>query len=618
MPTAKVSKLARVRPPRVHLGFEAGESGALHEQTIPFTVGVAADLRGHTALAEPIGLRRFTEVTIDTFDDYLNSQQPSLDLKLPDHVTLTTGGMLSIHLKFERLDDFGPDPTVQRVPALRELAELRRDLRLLASVSAMDPRVNEVLRSLLENPGLDAGSGIQAIGQWILGRGEGLREALGNVLGESNRGRFRAGDVVSIFTKEVARIDAALSDQVAAILHAPEYQRLESVWRGLHYLVRNSELSSELRVVAISMNRLELLRDLEMSADPGDTRLLAHLEDELYELGGRPFNVFLVDCDLTGRVEDVELARHLAEIGRKAHCAILASAAPELMRLASFADLGYLRLGPMPETPEWRDFRTSESAAYLYLALPRVLMRAPYGRASGGASELFQFEECGGDPGSADYLWGSPIYTLAQRITDACSRFNWPARINGMEGGGMVEGIPLIPFGVLGTDLTRCSTEFAISVQRGNWLAAQGFIALCHLKDVDSAMFPAVPSCRQPGGYDSPEANGADAGVSTLAAILCACRVSHYVIAQAQSARNRGAGPADYEKILNQWLATYVLFDDTAAPTVAANRPMRDARLEILQSDLEGAAEAVLLVRPHFQIALDAPVRIVMKLPPRA
>ena len=272
------------------------------------------------------------------------------------------------------------------------------------------------------------------------------------------------------------------------------------------------------------------------------------------------------------------------------------------------------------ELVKWRSFRESEDSRYVALALPHVLLRLPYGPDTVPV-EGFNFVEDVDGKDHAKYLWGNAAYALGQRITNAFALYRWCAAIRGVEGGGLLEGLPAHTFHSDDGDVAlKCPTEIAITDRREKELSDLGFIAICHRKGSDQAAFFGGQTTNKPKKYNTPQAN-ANARISAqLPYVLAASRFAHYIKVMMRDKVGSFMARTNVETYLNTWIADYVLLDDNAPQSVKASYPLRQARVDVFEiPGKPGCYKAVVFIRPHFQLdELTTSIRLVAELPPPA
>ncbi len=432
-------------------------------------------------------------------------------------------------------------------------------------------------------------------------------------------------DAEQMINARIAQIDHLISLQLNEVLHHPSFQKLEGSWRGLKFVIDNSELTPMLKVRVLNATKKEVLRDLQRAPEFDQSAMFKKVYEEEYGVfGGEPFAALVGDFEITKHPEDIELIDKMSHVAAAAHAPFLTAAAPEMLSLESYANLGEPRdIGRIFESTEyakWKGFRDSEDSRYVGLCLPHILMRLPYGKETRPV-DTFDYEEDVDGTDHKKYLWGNAAYALATRLTNAFALYGWCAAIRGVEGGGLVEGLPTHNFRTDEGDVAlKCPTEIAITDRREKELADYGFIPFVHCKGTDYAAFFSVQSAQKPKLYNKDEAN-ANARISTqLPYILAVSRFAHYLKSMMRDKIGSFMSRADCERFLNKWIITYVTPDDEASPESKAKRPLRDARVEVTEvPGKPGAYRAIAYLRPHFQLdELSVSLRLVADLPPPA
>ncbi|MCC6262085.1 MAG: type VI secretion system contractile sheath large subunit [Bryobacterales bacterium] len=432
-------------------------------------------------------------------------------------------------------------------------------------------------------------------------------------------------DTEAMINARIAQIDHLVSIQLNEVLHHPDFQKLEASWRGLKMLMDRSETGTQLKIKVLNVNKRELLRDLQRAAEFDQSAAFKKVyEEEFGVFGGSPFAALVGDYEFTKHPEDIELLEKMSQVAASAHAPFLTAASPDMFNLDSYASLDAPRdLAKIFDTNEyakWKSFRNSEDSRYVALTCPHVLMRLPYGR-DGVQIDDFAYEEQVDGTDHNKYLWGNAAYALATRLTNAFAQYGWCAAIRGVEGGGLVESLPIHTFRTEDGDIAmKCPTEVAITDRREKELADNGFVPLVHSKGTDYAAFFSVQSAQKPKLYDKEAAN-ANARLSTqLPYLLAMCRFAHYLKSMMRDKIGSFMSRSDCEMFLNRWIANYVVLDDNAPASVKASKPLREARVEVMEvPGKPGAYRAVSFLRPHFQLdELTVSLRLVADLPPPA
>jgi len=429
-------------------------------------------------------------------------------------------------------------------------------------------------------------------------------------------------DADQMITARVAQIDHLVSIQLNEIMHTPQFQKLEGTWRGLRYLLDQSETSTQLKIRILNASKKDLLRDLQRAPEFDQSAMFKKVyEDEFGLFGGEPFAAVVGDYEFSKHPEDMELLEKVSQVASAAHAPFLSAASPELLNMPSFTGLDQPRdIGKIFDSTEyakWKSFRDSEDSKYVSLTCPRVLMRLPYGKET-KVVEGFNYEEGVDGTDHSKYLWGNAAYALAARMTNAFSQFGWCTAIRGVEGGGLVEGLPAHTFRTDQGDVAiKCPTEIAITDRREKELADQGMVPLVHCKGTDKAAFFSIQSCNKPKVYDS-DAATANARISAqLPYMMATCRFAHYLKAMMRDKIGSFLSREDCFRFLNRWISQYVTEDDKADQHTKAQFPLREARVDVEEiKGKPGCYRAIAYLRPHFQLdELSVSLRLVADLP---
>ncbi|MGD0007061.1 MAG: type VI secretion system contractile sheath large subunit [Terriglobia bacterium] len=432
-------------------------------------------------------------------------------------------------------------------------------------------------------------------------------------------------DVEAMINARVAQIDHLLSIQLNEILHHPQLQKLESSWRGLKYLIGQSETSTMLKIRVMNVSKKELLRDLQRASEFDQSALFKKVyEEEFGVFGGDPFAALIGDYEFSKSPEDLELLEKVAQVASAAHAPFLTAASSQLLNMESFTQLDQprdvARIFDTTEYAKWKSFRQSDDSRYVGLCVPHVLMRLPYGRDTVPV-DAFTYEEGVDGTDHTKYLWGNAAYAMGARLTNAFALYGWCAAIRGVEGGGLVEGLPAHTFRTDEGDVAlKCPTEIAITDRREKELADQGLIPLVHCKGTDKAAFFSVQSVNKPKLYDTDAANANARLSAQLPYIMATCRFAHYLKAMMRDKIGSFTSRDEIQMFLNRWIAQYVTNDDTATQATKAKYPLREARIDVEEvKGKPGVYRAVAFLRPHFQLdELTVSLRLVATLPQSA
>lgn len=432
-------------------------------------------------------------------------------------------------------------------------------------------------------------------------------------------------DVVKTIEDMIAAIDRKLSEQVNQILHHEDFQKLEGAWRGLHYLVNNTETDELLKIRVMNVSKAELGKTLKRykGTNWDQSPIFKRVYEEEYgQFGGEPFGTLVGDYHFDQSAPDVEMLGEMAKVAAAAHAPFITGVSPTVMQMGSWQELANPRdltkIFGTPEYAAWRSLRESEDSKYLGLAMPRFLARLPYG-ARTNPVEAFNFEE---DTGAADhgkYTWANAAYAMATNINRSFKEYGWCSRIRGIESGGAVQGLPThtFPTDDGGVDM-KCPTEIAISDRREAELAKAGFMPLVHRKNSDFAAFIGAQSLHKPAEYDDPDASANANLAARLPYLFATCRFAHYLKCIVRDKVGSFKERDDMQRWLQDWILQYVDGDPAhSSESTKARKPL--AAAEVVVEEVEGNPgyySSKFFLRPHYQLeGLTVSLRLVSKLP---
>ena len=437
--------------------------------------------------------------------------------------------------------------------------------------------------------------------------------------------RLIGSDTVASIEAMIAALDRKLSEQINLVLHHPDYQQLESAWRGLHYMVSNTETDEHLKIRVMSVSKQELSRSLKRFKGTAwdQSPVFKKLYEEEYgQFGGEPFGALVGDYHFDHSPPDVELLGEMSKVAAAAHMPFIAGAAPTVMQMDSWQELANPRdltkIFTTPEYAAWRSLRESEDARYLALCMPRFLGRVPYGARTAPVDD-FDFEEDTSGADHGKYAWCNAAYAMATNIGRSFKEFGWCARIRGVESGGAVENLPTHTFPTDDGGVDRkCPTEIAISDRREAELSKNGFLAMIHRKNSDYAAFIGAQSLQKPAEYDDPDAT-ANAALAARLPYLFACnRFAHYLKCMVRDKVGSFKTREEMQRWLNDWILRYVDGDPAnSTEQTKAERPLAAASVEIEEVEGQtGYYQSKFFLKPHYQLeGLSVSLRLVSKLP---
>ncbi|MGA2708491.1 MAG: type VI secretion system contractile sheath large subunit [Steroidobacteraceae bacterium] len=433
------------------------------------------------------------------------------------------------------------------------------------------------------------------------------------------------------FNKAIALLDKKLSEQTSAIMHHPDFLKLEGSWRGLQYFVKNTLTDSMLKIKLLNASKTEIGKDLAKATDFDQSDTFKRIyTSEFGTLGGEPFGALIGDYEFTNQSSDVEFLTSMSSIAAGAFTPFISSTNSKMFGLSDFRDLAkpqdLKRNFESQEYARWRSFRDRDEAAFVTLTMPRVLARVPYGKAT-NAIEEFAFEEAPKDAKGnekplehEEYCWMNAAYVLGARLTDAFAKNGWCTAIRGAENGGKVEGLPSHVFKSDDGDTDqKCPTEIGIDERREYELSECGFLSLVHSKNSDFAVFIGSQTTKKPAKYSTPDATENAQIASRLPYVMATARFAHFLKVMGRDKIGSFMEVDDCGQWLNNWIQNYVNSSPTASAESKARYPLREARVEVKAiPGKAGCYNAVAYLRPWLQMEeLTASLRLVANIPPK-
>ncbi|MDH3594177.1 MAG: type VI secretion system contractile sheath large subunit [Rhodospirillales bacterium] len=434
-----------------------------------------------------------------------------------------------------------------------------------------------------------------------------------------------SSDTVNSIEAIIAEIDRKLTEQVNLILHHEDFQKLEGAWRGLHYMVNNTETDEMLKIRVFNISKKDLhktLKKFKGTAWDQSPIFKKVYEEEYGQFGGEPYGCLVGDYHFDHSPPDIELLNEMGQVCAAAHAPFITGAAPSLLQMDSWQELtnprDLTKIFQTAEYASWRSLRESEDSRYIGFAMPRFLARLPYGAKTDPVEE-FDFEEDAEGADHQKYTWANSAYAMATNINKSFKLYGWCSRIRGIESGGSVEGLPThtFPSDDGGVDM-KCPTEIAISDRREAELAQNGFMPLIHKKNSDFAAFIGAQSLQKPAEYDDPDATSNANLAARLPYLFATCRFAHYLKCIVRDKIGSFKERADMQTWLNNWILNYVDGDPAnSSEDTKARKPL--AAAEVVVEEVEGNPgyyTSRFYLRPHYQLeGLTVSLRLVSKLP---
>lgn len=492
------------------------------------------------------------------------------------------------------------------------MAELERQGSALAGVTLEGNDFASLLKKEFKPKTDEAKSAVEQAVQTL------AQQALANT-------NILSGDAIRSIEAMIAALDRKLTEQVNHIIHHEDFQKLESSWRGLHYLVNNTETDEQLKIRVLNVSKQDLAKTLKRFKGTAwdQSPLFKKLYEEEYgQFGGEPYGCLVGDYHFDHTPPDVEMLGEMAKVAAAAHAPFVTGAAPSVMQMESWQELANPRdltkIFTTPEYAAWRSLRESDDARYLAMCMPRFLSRLPYGAKTNPVDE-FAFEEDTEGSDHSRYTWSNAAYAMAANINRSFKQYGWCSRIRGIESGGAVENLPThtFPTDDGGVDM-KCPTEIAISDRREAELSKNGFLSMIHRKNSDFAAFISGQSLQKPQEYDDADAT-ANAALAARLPYLFACnRFAHYLKCIVRDKVGSFRSRESMQDWLNEWILKYVDGDPlNSSEDTKARRPLAAAQVEVEEIEGQpGYYQSKFYLKPHYQLeGLTVSLRLVSKLP---
>jgi type VI secretion system protein ImpC len=413
----------------------------------------------------------------------------------------------------------------------------------------------------------------------------------------------------AVIDQMLATIDQKMSAQLDTILHDESFQKLESAWRGLKFVVDRTDFRQNIRIEVLNASKDELLADFEDSPEVVKSGLYKHIYSaEFGQFGGKPYGAVVANYEMSAGPQDVKLMQFMSSVGAISHAPVIASAGPKMFGCEKYEDIANLKdlesIFEGPKYAKWNAFRDTEDARYLALTVPRFMLRVPYGPETVPVKS-FNYQE--GTAGDTDnYLWGNAAYTFATRLTDSFAQYRWCPNIIGPQSGGAVENLPIHTFESMGQVQSKVPTEVLVTDRREYELAEQGFIALTMRKGSDNAAFFSANSVQKPKNFgNTPEGKQAELNYklgTQLPYMMMINRLAHYIKVLQRENIGSWKSREELQDELSKWISQYVADQDNPSAEVRSRRPLRKAEIRV--EDVEGEPgwyRVAMAVVPHFK-----------------
>lgn len=424
----------------------------------------------------------------------------------------------------------------------------------------------------------------------------------------------------------IHQIDAILTRQVNEILHHPKFQKLEGSWRGLETLVTEAETGPLLKINVLDAKKEEYYRNFQTSVDPETSAYFKKIyRDEYDTFGGNPYGCVIGDFyfDVSNQM-DCQLLGWLSRCSACALTPFFTGTLPKSFGWESFrqhTDVRDLRkIIEQKELIKFRKLRETDDAKFIGLTLPRYLGRSPYNQET-YECEHFNFVEDVEDNSDDKFTWTNAAYLVGMNITRAWALHNWPAAIRGVEGGGLIEDLPVHLYQTDDGDTSvKIPTEVLISDRREKELSDLGFISVCYKKDSDVAAIFSMPSIYKGKNWNLASANSSEYLSTQFPYLLSVCKLGHYLKIMLREKIGSFLEVEEAEELINRWMSYYVLTGIGHSQEQKAARPFKELKVKLIDDkNRPGCYKAELNALPHFQLdEIKIGMRLVSEIPSKS
>jgi len=626
------------RHPRVHINYQINTGSTIENKELPFILGVLSDLSGNAySNLTRIEERMFIETDINTFNNLFKIIRPCLKFQV-DNKLSNDNTKLEINLNFECIEDFHPNRIVKQIVLFKNILKFKSIIKK-AWMKLYENKKTGMTESSFETKA-DISSGIQLDNMFKqLKSNSEFTDAINTIFkylkiddNDNYHNQFSKKIITKLIEESkkevknlrkflnhlISKIDVLVSDQIIEILNRTEFQKLEASWRGLHYLISQSNTGELLKIFILNISKKELQKDLLKSRKIEKSEIYKIIfKDNFNAFDSYPISVLLGDFEIGVERNDVLLLRKMSHIAAEAHLPFIAATKPNFFKINNFSQLNKVyqlsRIFEKKEFDNWKSFRDSENSRYIGLVLPHILLRTTYSKIECTA-ESFNFSS---NNSKQKKLWGNAIYALGSRLTYAYDSFSWYTAICGKGGGGLVTDLPTYkPDTNIDEAQPEYITDTVITDRQEKELADLGFIPLVQCLGTDQAVFFSTQSTNKPKRFDSDVANANAMLSSRLQYTFATTRFVHYFKMLISINSGLFTSKQSCEDFLRNWVAKYVLSDDNASLKAKASRPLREAIINIVEiPEKPGAYKLVAFLNPHFQIeAINISTRVIFNI----
>jgi type VI secretion system protein ImpC len=494
----------------------AGEnaSGAKPSSEIPFCIAILGDFSARASRglceAKTIGERRSFLIDRDNFDEVLSSLKVELHLSTQEGVPLI--------FRFSELEDFHPDWLFEhsafgKLRGLRERLQNPSTFEKVAAEFGLSPSTPKVSETRADSSravtpsavGLASGSLLDEMIEQTETRISSDSFSAGHPSGKPDDVREFARQVAAKYAVStpdprrpefIAAVDHAIADVMRTVLHHPDFQALEAIWRATFFLVRQLETGAQLKIHLIDITKDELAVDLNSTTELGEAGLFRLLVEKGIRMpGADPWAIIVGNYRFGPTDEDVRLLSRISKIVHNAKAVFVAEASPELLGCSSLPEHPYPReWSDSADLASWKNLRRQPEARSTVLALPRFLLRLPYGERTSPV-DSFDFEESTGQPSHDEYLWGNPSFAITLLLGQSFSDEGWQMRPGSIS---QIEKLPLHIYDVGSGSESKPCAEVLLTEDAVQQILENGLIPLVGFKGRDSVRIVRFQSIADP------------------------------------------------------------------------------------------------------------------------
>ena len=425
----------------------------------------------------------------------------------------------------------------------------------------------------------------------------------------------------ALIDHHIAELDYQISCQLDAVLHHPEFQKVESLWRGVKSLVDKTDFRRNVKIELLDLSKDDLRQDFEDAPEIIQSGLYLQTYVAEYDTpGGEPIAALVSAWEFDASAQDVALLKNISRVAASAHMPFIGSVGPAFFQKETMEEVAAIKdIGNHFERAEyikWNAFRETDDARYIGLVMPRVLGRLPYGPDTVPVRSFNYVEEVKG-PDHHKYLWTNASFAFAANMVRSFVTNGWCVQIRGPQAGGAVQDLPIHLYDQGTGNQVKIPSEVMIPETREFEFANLGFIPLSYYKNRDYACFFSANSTQKPALYDTPDATANSRINARLPYIFLLSRIAHYlkIIQRENIGTTKDRRLLELE--LNNWIRGLVTEMTDPGDELQASHPLRDGKVVVEDiEDNPGFFRVKLYAVPHFQVeGMDVSLSLVSQMP---